>query len=276
MNFNFLNKKRKEEVSVFEGIDKKYNCEGIIEYIKRDLKLNNLLIESVFFDEEKNVVVKGVDLDDDKSYIITINEPVRASNMREFLGTQFYNTTVTIDNGNNHYIDYVFFSDRRMYVDKECYTLSSFRCRSVRYVNGDVSVIIEEPHIKYIVIKGDKKAVITTDNTNWRLDAVLQKLENLDIHEIYKTIKEVDNSLVLNLDINTTNDVLKTKEELSINNGTVTKYNKQYTENGVLVSLVYENGKFIKKTEIIEENIDELKSNDQDIEEIVVKIKTLN
>ena len=281
MNFNFLNNKKKSQEKVFEFLDNKYNCDVIISIIDKDLNLRELSINGTASSEDEKRLVfnaKSGHGDNEKHYIITINEPVL--DRTNALEGEVLNTKVTIDKGDNSYIDYEFSSGTHGYDANGLYGKIYNYTSSVRYVNGDVSVILgaifeKHPFIKYEVVKGNKKALITKTNPNWRLDAVLQKLENLDIHEIYKTIKEVSSSLVLNIGINITDSVLGTSEELSINDGKITKYNKQYTENGVLTSLSYEDGKLVKKTELIEDNLDELKSNDQDIEEMVVKIKTL-
>jgi len=281
MNFNFLNKKKKEQEKVFEFLDNKYNCNTIISIIKKDLHLRDLSVCSASFDEnEKSIVfnAKTGHGDDEKHYSITINEPVL--DRTNALEGEVLSTKVIVDKGNNSYIDYEFESCKHGFVDENPYGKIIRHYSSIRYVNGDVSVIlgaifVDYPFIKYEVVKGNKKALITKTNPNWRLDAIFQKLENLDIHEIYNTIKDVSSSLVLNLSINITDSVLGTSEELSINDGKITKYNKQYTENGVLTSLSYEDGKLVKKTELIEDNLDKLKSNDEDIKEAVVKIKTL-
>jgi len=282
MNFNFLSNKKRTQEKVFEFLDNKYNCDVIISIIDKDLNLRELSISNSPLDAEQNRIVfnaKSGRGDDEKHYIITINEPVfDRSNAVE--GSVFY-TKVIVDRGDNCYIDYEFESCKYGFVDENPHGKILRHYSSVRYVNGDVSVILGEifgkhPFIKYEVVKGNKKALITKTNPNWRLDAVFQKLENLDIHEIYKEIKEVSSSLVLNLGISITDNVLGTSEELSINDGKITKYNKHYTENGVLTSLSYEEGKLIKKTELVEDNLNELKSSDVDVKDMVVKIKTLN
>lgn len=281
MNFNFFSNKKKEQEKVFEFLDNKYNCDVIISIIDKDLNLRELSIgDTSSAEDEKNIVfnAKSGRGDNEKRYIITINEPV--VDRKNALEGEVLSTKVTVDKGDNSYIDYEFESGSRGYDADGSYGKIYRHYSSVRYVNGDVIVILgaifaNHPFIKYEVVKGNKKALITRTNPNWRLDAILQKLDDLDIYEIYKTIKEVSSSLVLNLGINITDDTLNKTEELLISDGTITKYNKQYTENSVLTSLVYEEGKLVKKTELIEDNIDELKSSDVDIKDMVVKIKTL-
>lgn len=282
MNFNFFSNKKKDQEKVFEFVDNKYNCDVIISIIDKDLNLRELSISNKSLDEETKSLVfnaKSGHGDNEKHYIITINEPV--FDRKNALEGEVLSTKVTVDKGDNSYVDYEFSSCKRGYNDENPYGKILRHYSNIRYVNGDVSVILgaifaNHTFIKYEVNKGNKKALITGLNPNWRLDAIFQKLDDLDIHEIYKTIKEVSNSLVLNLDINITDDVLETNEELSISDGVITKYNKQYNENGVATSLVYADGKLVKKTEFVEDNLDELKYNDQDIKEAVVKIKTLN
>ena len=281
MNFNFLNNKKKPQEKVFEFVDNKYNCDTIISIIDKDLNLGELSINGTASSEDEKRLVfnaKSGHGDNEKHYIITINEPVLDRTYA--LEGEILNTKVTIDKGDNSYIDYEFESCKYGFVDEKPYGKILRHYSSVRYVNGDVSVILgaifaNHPFIKYEVVKGNKKALITELNPNWRLDAIFQKLDDLDIREIYKTIKEVSSSLVLNLGIRITDDTLNTTEELLISDGKITKYNKQYTENGVLTLLSYEDGKLVKKTELIEDNLEELKSSDVDIKDMVVKIKTL-
>lgn len=282
MNFNFLSNKKRTQEKVFEFLDNKYNCDVIISIIDKDLNLRELSISNSPLDAEQKSIVfnaKSGYGDDEKHYSITINEPV-FDRWNAVEGSVF-NTKVIVDKGDNSYIDYEFSSCKYGYNDENPCGKILRHYSSVRYVNGDVSVILgaifeNHPFIKYEVVKGNKKALITETNPNWRLDAIFQKLDALDIHEIYKVIKEVNSGLVLNLGINITDSVLGTSEELLINDGKITKYNKQYTENGVLTSLSYEDGKLVKKTELIEDNLDELKSSDVDVKDMVVKIKTLN
>ena len=279
MNFNIFKKKKNEEEKIFQFVDYRYNCASVLPIIMDDLHLTNLSFNGNASNIIEGKVVfnakKGYG-SNEKKYTITINEPVLKT---DGIHAEEYESIITVSVNDNCFIDYKFLSGKSSN-DESDYGKIYHYYSYERFVNGDVSVIIGEvfnrKHIRYVINKDNKKAEISLGDVNFRLDAIFQKLENLDINEIYKIIKEVSSGLVLNLGISITDNVLETNEELSINDGKIIKYNKQYTENGVLTSLSYEEGKLVKKTELIEDNLDELKSSDVDIKDMVVKIKTLN
>ena len=89
-------------------------------------------------------------------------------------------------------------------------------------------------------------------------------------------IKDLDNNLVVDLSIRITNEELKSVEELSIYNGNITNYRKKYYDNDILVSIDYRDGKLVKNTELIVDDIDNQKITDFDVNESIVKVKRLS
>ena len=264
-------------LSILTETDRDYYSIDIVNYIAKDL--NKKLIVDGIHSNENELTIKTHDLGKNE-YLIIVNKPrLRAEGA---FYKYYYDIDVTLNKQDNEYIDYNFNLDKRIVDNKEKQRLLTLFASKKRIINGNVTIITKcypsysDNKIDYVVVKDSLKLEVNTRNTKWRIEALLQKLSNFDLIEIYNLIKDLDKNLVVDLSIRITNEELKSVEELSIYNGNITNYRKKYYDNDILVSIDYRDGKLVKNTELIVDDIDNQKITDFDVNESIVKVKRLS
>ena len=286
MKFDLLNKKKKqEEPSVFKDVDKKFMCDNVMKLIMEDMHWQfydhvNIIqqddskvdIELDVCDKRQKIIVIGNNSNLTK-YHVEINEPFLLEDYNEFAYNQ-YGIKVIVTKENGHYIDYVIKlakhykeGDYQFYVDHIEQITNVYNIK-------DITVSIHDRYINYRVCRNSKELMISTCNTNWRLDAILATLEDFDLISVYNVIKSLDKKLVCNLKVKITDNSINSCEELVIDNGKLTSYNKRLYDNETLVNLDYQNGKLVKETKLVAEDIDNFKNNDEEISKAIVKVKS--
>lgn len=264
-------------LSILTETDRDYYSIDIVNYIAKDL--NKKLIVDGIHSNENELTIKTHDLSKNE-YLIIVNKPCLRAEGSFY--KYYYDIDVTLNKQDNEYIDYNFNLDKRIVENKEKERLLTLFASKKRIINGNVTIITKgypsysDNKIDYVVVKDSLKLEVNTRNTKWRIEALLQKLSNFDLIEIYNLIKDLDNNLVVDLSIRITNEELKSVEELSIYNGNITNYRKKYYDNDILVSIDYRDGKLVKNTELIVDDIDNQKITDFDVNESIVKVKRLS
>lgn len=278
MKFDILKKTKKEKQNhSYDNIDKKYCANYIIPKIEKDLGYKLVIDTTNIIESNGNVIMTAHNSfrTDDKCTIVISLPILQEETKFQTWFMDYYNVNVTVDKDNDDYLDYQFVIGNSRYEREMNYYIISSNLKE-RIINRDVTILKYNNNTDYIVIKDGFKLEIQTQNTNWRIEAVLQNLTDFDLIEIYKIIKNIDEKLVVNLDIKITNDELKSREELKICNGKITNYNKNYYDNDTLVSVNYQDDKLVKKTELIVDDIDNQKISDFDINDSIVKVKRLS
>jgi len=281
MKFN--KKKKDNKYEVLESINPKFLCEDVIELIKKDLGFKNIDNILFFCENEEKVVLLLRVLDKNQEnfikingkdnlvdYKITITEPSYLNEDDSLLLYRRECIKVKVEKNNNHYYNYIIDVFNR----NDNYCMNGNYKVNTQYINGDVMVFVNDNSIEYVIKKDNKLLEINVKNTSWRLDAILQKLEKLDLIELYNNIKSVDNSLVMDIAIKIKEDNVSW-EELLIKNGILKHYNKKYFDGNILVSLDYKDGNLVKKTELVIDDINNSEIIDKDIENTIKKVKIL-
>lgn len=240
----------------------KYSIDDVFEKFV-DVLGNNILVLDIEKIEE-NTKIQVQNLDYDKKFIVEINK------LRDHGGSTNEYDIVISDEQKTYYVRYWYQYNWHGY---------SVQKIDENYIKEDVLVrrktfSIKAGYITYIVIKDNKTLYITLPSVNNQIINTLLEIQNIDLKEIYNLLKDIDNNLVLNLSIKVVDELSKFKECISINDGSVNYYNKEYLENDTLVILEYKDNEVIVTKVNVYEGI-KLDINNLDSELEKAKIKNL-
>ena len=218
-----------QNIKVFE----KHSIDDIFGKFIDVLGINILILDIEKNNNNSKIQVQSIDYD--KKFIIEINK------LRDRIELINEYDIIIANEQKTYYVRYHYQYNWHGY---------SVQKIDENYLKDDVlvrrkSFNIKDGYINYIVFKDNKTLYLTLPSVNNQIINLLLEIENIDLKEIYNILKNVDDNLILNLSMKVIDELSKFKECISIHNGDIDYYNKEYMENDTLVNLEYKDNEFI-------------------------------